>query len=453
MELSLSHTLHLFNVFRENKDSDNCAQLLEEECIKMFGTKSLNDEHDCNVVSRNSLNIHRTNDDCTSHDENVSYKHVKFCGVHRVYKYTPNREDRYCKRHKRLETKWLQERLDDCAERFNIYHHPCELCNEHGHLNLQCKFFHDQIVSKNCDNLITFEHHKELSLLLGYEEMKRITEGIPKFNLDKLLGFDLEKIYMYCAVNCIDNPYIANYINKIKQIEDEENTNEREETSQYPSIISYDESGNEEELSIQPISSIRSSKRKVEPTHNVKKKKKRRSNKGKKVFLPNDVAPTTHCDDDNCYTIGAIHTINNESDYAYDMKRPKLGDAMFDENDMFENIFAAINVCPKLGDAMFNEDDIFSLPSFDMQIYNDDSMPPTYDDYIDESGFGRVSTLGSNDPTILEGVESYCDNYESGFGEVMTSFSNDSTISEEVQLIIMRTKLLLMMIIVIKLML
>ena len=82
-------------------------------------------------------------------------------------------------------------------------------------------------------------------------------------------------------------------------------------------------------------------------------------------------------------------------------------------------------------DAMFNEDDIFSLPSFDTQIDNDDSIPPTYDDYIDESGFGRVSTLGSKDPTILEGVESYCDNYESGFGEVMTLFSNDSTILEE----------------------
>ena len=41
-------------------------------------------------------------------------------------------------------------------------------------------------------------------------------------------------------------------------------------------------------------------------------------------------------------------------------------------------------------------------------------MPPIYDDYIDESGFVRVSTLGSNDPTILEGVESYCDNYGSG---------------------------------------
>ena len=83
----------------------------------------------------------------------------------------------------------------------------------------------------------------------------------------------------------------------------------------------------------------------------MEKKKKRRSNKGKKVSLPNDVAPTTHLDDGNCYTIGAIHTINDESDYAYDMKRPKLGDAMFDEDDVFENIFAAINVSPKLRDA------------------------------------------------------------------------------------------------------
>ena len=70
---------------------------------------------------------------------------------------------------------------------------------------------------------------------------------------------------MYCAVNCIENPYIANYIKKRKQIEDEENTNEREETSQYPPIISYDESGNEEELSIQPISLIRDPKRGLNP--------------------------------------------------------------------------------------------------------------------------------------------------------------------------------------------
>ena len=54
--------LHLFNVFHEDKNSDNCAKVFEEECIRMFGTKYLNDEHDCNVVSMNSLNIHDAND-------------------------------------------------------------------------------------------------------------------------------------------------------------------------------------------------------------------------------------------------------------------------------------------------------------------------------------------------------------------------------------------------------
>ena len=75
-------------------------------------------------------------------------------------------------------------------------------------------------------------------------------------------------------------------------------------------------------------------------------------------------------------------------------------------------------------------------------------MPPIYDGYIDESGFGRVSTLGRNDPTILEDVESYCDNYENEFGEVMTLFSNDPLSWKRFQLIMMRTKLLSMMIIV-----
>ena len=62
MELSLSHTLHLFNIFHEFDGKENCAQVLEEECIKMLATKSLNDELDCNVVSMNSLNIHDAND-------------------------------------------------------------------------------------------------------------------------------------------------------------------------------------------------------------------------------------------------------------------------------------------------------------------------------------------------------------------------------------------------------
>ena len=36
MELSLPHTLHLFNIFREYDGKDNCAQVLEEEIYKMF---------------------------------------------------------------------------------------------------------------------------------------------------------------------------------------------------------------------------------------------------------------------------------------------------------------------------------------------------------------------------------------------------------------------------------
>ena len=63
MELRLHHIVdHLYNIFLENDGSENCAQLLEEEVNKMFGTKYLNDEHDYNVVIMNSLNIHDAND-------------------------------------------------------------------------------------------------------------------------------------------------------------------------------------------------------------------------------------------------------------------------------------------------------------------------------------------------------------------------------------------------------
>lgn len=75
------------------------------------------------------------------------------------------------------------------------------------------------------------------------------------------------------------------------------------------------------------------------------------------------------------------------------MPSHKLGDAMFDENDMFENLFAPINVCPKLEDDMLNEYDLFSLPTLNDQISYDDCMPPiydenkvaTYDNYCDDA--------------------------------------------------------------------
>ena len=40
MELRLHHIIdHLYNIFLENDGSENCAQFLEEEVNKMFGTK------------------------------------------------------------------------------------------------------------------------------------------------------------------------------------------------------------------------------------------------------------------------------------------------------------------------------------------------------------------------------------------------------------------------------
>ena len=54
--------LHLFNVFRENDGKENYAQVLEEELHRMIGIKYVNDEHDCNVVSMNSLNTHDADD-------------------------------------------------------------------------------------------------------------------------------------------------------------------------------------------------------------------------------------------------------------------------------------------------------------------------------------------------------------------------------------------------------
>ena len=39
----------------------------------------------------------------------------------------------------------------------------------------------------------------------------------------------------------------------------------------------------------------------------------------------------------------------------------------------------------KLGEAMFDEYDIFCPPSFDENIYYDESMPPIYDDYCDDT--------------------------------------------------------------------
>ena len=57
----------------------------------------------------------------------------------------------------------------------------------------------------------------------------------------------------------------------------------------------------------------------------------------------------------------------------------------------------------KLADAMFDEDDMFSPPSFDEQIYYDESMPPiNMSIFVECIGFESTHQIGKID--IARGI-------------------------------------------------
>jgi hypothetical protein len=120
--------------------------------------------------------------------------------------------------------------------------------------------------------------------------------------------------------------------------------------------------------------------------------------------------------DCNDFTVNSINV-----DCANNMQNPKLGDA---------NFAMSTTYC--------NDHD------WDDSSYDLENLFKPHDEYdIDnnvcnnvESGFGRPSTLGKNNPTYLESVQSYEMFDESGFGEVMTLVDDNPTILEECQLCI-----------------
>ena len=80
----------------------------------------------------------------------------------------PIRDDRFCKKHKHDKTEWWLKVIDDFAKRiYSLYPITCELCNKVGHLNFQCILFHDRIVAKYCNNVMTLELYNELCLFWG----------------------------------------------------------------------------------------------------------------------------------------------------------------------------------------------------------------------------------------------------------------------------------------------
>jgi hypothetical protein len=98
---------------------------------------------------------------------------------------------------------------------------------------------------------------------------------------------------------------------------------------------------------------------------------------------------------------------------ANNMQNPMLGDANFDMSTTYCNDH-------DWGDSSSDLENLFK----------------PHDEHVCdniESGFGRVPTLGNNDPTTLENDQSHDFFYKSGLGEVMTLF-DDPTILEECQL-------------------
>ena len=61
-KMKLSALLYLYEVFLENRESDNCYEVLKEEFYKVIDESPLNDKHECNVVNMYSMNINYAND-------------------------------------------------------------------------------------------------------------------------------------------------------------------------------------------------------------------------------------------------------------------------------------------------------------------------------------------------------------------------------------------------------
>ena len=98
------------------------------------------------------------------------------------------------------------------------------------------------------------------------------------------------------------------------------------------------------------------------------------------------------------------------------MQNPKLGDANFSMSTTCCNDH---DWC----DSSYDLKNLFK-PHDDYEIYNNACNSI-------ESGFGRASTLGKNNPIYLESVQSYEFFDKRGLGEVMTLFDDNPTILEE----------------------
>src|SRR3954471_22297948 len=139
-------------------------------------------------------------------------------------------------------------------------------------------------------------------------------------------------------------------------------------------------------------------------------------------------------DDSNVISMNALDTT-----IASVMEKSKLGEAGFDEHDIFsspsteEKIYFDDTVPPIYDD--YNDDCvIFSPPTIEEEINYDYNMPPIFDDYGDENNIDcyfvefSPTTINKNDYAYVESINSSMHHDKKVLGDgYIVDFINDAT--------------------------
>jgi hypothetical protein len=115
----------------------------------------------------------------------------------------------------------------------------------------------------------------------------------------------------------------------------------------------------------------------------------------------------------NVISMNSLNTI-----IANSMEKSKLGEAGFDEHDLFsppsmeEKIYFD-DTMPPIYDDYNEEYDIFSPPTIEEKVRYDYNMPPIFDDYGDENNIDSYivefapTTINKNDYVYVESINSF----------------------------------------------
>jgi hypothetical protein len=112
----------------------------------------------------------------------------------------------------------------------------------------------------------------------------------------------------------------------------------------------------------------------------------------------------------------SMNSLNNIISNA--MEKSKLGEAGFDEHDIFSPPSTEVKICfddtiPTIYDDYNDEYDIFSPPTIEQEISYDYNMPPIFDDYGDENNIDSYvvefapSMINKNDYVYVESINSF----------------------------------------------